>query len=61
MLFDWDDANRKHVARHDVTPEDCEAAMAGQIVTVPELHRATEPRWKTTGYVNDRRLEVIWT
>ena len=58
--FDWDDANRSHIARHDVAPEDCEAAMADSVLTVPGL-AGDEPRWKTTGLAKGRRLEVVWT
>jgi uncharacterized DUF497 family protein len=58
--FDWDEANRGHIARHRVLSEECEQALAAPIVTVPGLYTA-EPRWKTTGAVRGRRLEVIWT
>lgn len=61
MLFDWDDANRNHIARHGVTPEDCEEAIAQELLTVPEPDRTDEARWKTIGHVKDRRLDVIWT
>lgn len=26
MLFDWDAGNVKHIARHGITPEECEEA-----------------------------------
>jgi uncharacterized DUF497 family protein len=26
-MFDWDDANVDHLARHDVTPEEAEEAL----------------------------------
>jgi uncharacterized DUF497 family protein len=60
VAFDWDDANRNHIARHGVLPEDCERAMAEPVVTVPGLETG-EPRWKTTGMSKRRPLEVIWT
>jgi uncharacterized DUF497 family protein len=61
MEFEWDDANRAHIALHDVTPEDCEAAFASQLGTRPGNEMEEEPRWKTTGIVNNRRLEAVWT
>lgn len=27
MIFDWDDANRRHVARHNISPEEFEQVM----------------------------------
>jgi uncharacterized DUF497 family protein len=27
LEFDWDEANRKHIARHAVTPEEVEQAL----------------------------------
>lgn len=60
MQFHWDDANRNHIARHNVTPEDCEAAFEFLISTQPALG-VDEPRWKTVGIVSGRRLTVIWT
>ena len=60
MLFDWDRGNISHIARHGVTPRQCEAAMENAIVTVPG-NQSYEPRWKTTGVAEGSRLDVIWT
>jgi hypothetical protein len=30
LSFDWDDANRTHLARHDVTPEEAEQVLLGE-------------------------------
>lgn len=27
MIFEWDDANRDHIVRHDVTPEEVEQVL----------------------------------
>jgi uncharacterized DUF497 family protein len=27
MIFDWDDANRRHIARHNILPEEFEEVM----------------------------------
>ncbi len=29
MIFSWDDENREHIARHDVTPEEAEEVARG--------------------------------
>src|ERR1039458_7531400 len=29
LNFDWDDANRNHLARHDVTPQEAEEVLLG--------------------------------
>ena len=60
MTFDWDEANRSHIARHGVTPADCEEAIAAVIEIVPGID-SEEARWKTTGIAKGRRLEVVWT
>jgi uncharacterized DUF497 family protein len=60
LEFEWDDANRRHIASHGVTPEDCETAMSNAVGTVPG-RGAGELRWKTTGITGGRRLDVVWT
>jgi uncharacterized DUF497 family protein len=30
LFFDWDEANRDHLARHDVTPEEAEEVVLGE-------------------------------
>jgi len=54
------DANRHHIARYGVTAEDCLQAMSDPIETT-EQPEHDEPRWKTTGFVAGRQLEVVWT
>jgi uncharacterized DUF497 family protein len=61
MEFEWDDGNRKHIARHGVTEEtDCETAMLNCISTISDP-RGGEPRSESEGLVNKRRLIMIWT
>ena len=59
--FEWDDANRAHIARHGVTEADCETAMFNPIGETKEQPSYDEPRWKTDGLVAGRTLEVVWT
>jgi uncharacterized DUF497 family protein len=58
--FEWDKHNREHIARHDVTEQDCETAMLNPIATTPDPGHE-EQRWETEGVVSSRRLIVIWT
>jgi uncharacterized DUF497 family protein len=60
LKFEWDDANRRHIALHGVTPEDCETAMYNPVATVPG-RGGSEWRQRTTGITGGRRLDVIWT
>jgi uncharacterized DUF497 family protein len=60
LEFEWDNANRNHIAQHGVTSEQCELVMRHPVVTQPGRD-ATELRWKTTGFADGRRLEVVWT
>jgi uncharacterized DUF497 family protein len=61
MVFDWDGANRSHIARHGVTPEDCEAACQDLEAETIDWPSDVEPRWRTIGKIGDRRLMVFWT
>ena len=59
--FEWDDANRQHIARHGVTTEDCEHAISNAMV-IKEQPEYDEPRWKATGLAaGGRQLDVVWT
>ena len=39
LEFDWDDANRNHLARHDVTPQEAEEVVLGDPLDI-ELQTA---------------------
>jgi hypothetical protein len=39
LNFDWDDANRDHLARHDVTPQEAEEVVLGDPLDI-ELQTA---------------------
>ncbi len=34
LLFEWDEANRAHIARHDVTPKEAEEVILGRPLDV---------------------------
>jgi len=40
--FDWDDANKAHIARHGVTPEDVEQAFANHPLLMTDAGRALQ-------------------
>jgi len=59
--FNWDDANRGHMARHEVAPSDCEAAWNDPVATLDAGEVNGEKRWKTLGRSGERELIMIWT
>jgi uncharacterized DUF497 family protein len=61
VTFEWDDANRGHIERHNVDPSDCEIALNDPAAKTAGPQAGTEKRWRTIGHVNKRRLIVIWT
>ncbi len=63
VMFDWDDANVGHVARHGVTPLEVEQAFANQpmaVLTVQE--RRGEERVLCAGLSDaGRALQFVYT
>lgn len=65
LIFEWDEANKKHVAKHKVTPEEAEQAIVGKPLDI-ELQRAEEAddeeRLLQLGEtVNGRILQIVTT
>ena len=65
MIFDWDDANRDHLARHEVTPQEAEEVVLGDPLDI-ELQTAEgsggEERILHVGETrNGRILELVST
>jgi hypothetical protein len=44
MEFDWDAANREHIARHRITPEGCEEAYRNGPLVIEHQRRRRERR-----------------
>ena len=44
MAFDWDAANVGHIARHGVTPEECEEAYGNGPIVIERQKRKHERR-----------------
>ena len=60
--FDWDFHNRKHVARHRVTPEEAEQALRNDPLVVQFQEDAVEERMLCLGQTNrGRLLAVVYT
>ena len=55
--FDWDDANRDHLARHRVTPEEAEQAILDSHAILLEIESAGgEERAKAVGMTSRGRV-----
>jgi hypothetical protein len=49
-LFDWDDANIRHIAEHDVNPEEAEEVVLGHPLEIGfEKSAYGENRWSYVG------------
>ena len=56
MIFDWDAANSGHVARHGVTPDECEEAYRNGPMVIEHQRRRHERRRLCLGETNRGRL-----
>lgn len=61
--FDWDDANTSHIARHGVTPEEVEQALANSPLVVLAVQKHDkEERVLCAGITNaGRALQFVYT
>jgi uncharacterized protein len=59
MEFDWDSENRKHVARHAITPEEAEEAAVIEPLEALIQHRESEQRVLCLGRTRTGRLLTI--
>ena len=61
-MFDWDDANVRHIARHGVSPEEAEQVLLNQPLDLDEQLRNHERRILHLGETNSGRiLNVVAT
>ncbi len=56
MEFDWDAANLEHIARHGISPEECEQAYRNGPVVIEQQIRKGEGRQLCLGETSDGRL-----
>lgn len=63
MEFDWDDDNRKHLARHRVSPQEAESAILDEDAVLLEIEsEQSEERIKALGMTAAGRiLAVVFT
>jgi uncharacterized DUF497 family protein len=62
LVFDWDEANVAHVARHNVTPEEVEQALASDPMYLDADVVEAEDRYTGAGHTNLLRvLVLVWT
>jgi uncharacterized DUF497 family protein len=60
--FDWDVFNVRHVAAHDVMPQEVEESVRGRHVIIPAEPKGGEKRWKLLGKTaSGRYLVVVFT
>ena len=61
--FDWDDANTEHIARHGVTPEEVEQALANDpLIMLAIQRRSGEERVLCAGLTDENRaLQIVYT
>jgi len=59
MSFDWDQANRGHIARHGVTPVEAEQVISGASLPIGTEERSGEERHTELGETAAGRLLVV--
>jgi uncharacterized DUF497 family protein len=60
-MFDWDDANRKHVAEHDVEPYEAEEVIANDPLDLEVQFANGEERVLQIAETNALRILVVVT
>jgi uncharacterized DUF497 family protein len=60
-IFDWDEANRKHLADHGVTPSEAEEVVTNDPLDLEEQFRNGEERLMQIGETNAMRILVVVT
>ena len=62
LVFDWDEENKAHVARHNVTPEEVEQVFANDPMDLGAEVVDGEERYTGVGQTNRLRVRVLaWT
>jgi uncharacterized DUF497 family protein len=56
VMFDWDAANVEHIARHGITPEECEEAYRSGPMVIERQRRKHERRRLCLGETRRGRL-----
>ena len=62
LIFDWDEANVAHIARHGVRPREVEQVFANDPMDLGAETVDGEERYTTVGHTNRLRVLVLaWT
>jgi uncharacterized DUF497 family protein len=61
LIFDWDDANRRHIARHDVLPEEAEQVIRNKPIDIEGQERKGEKRIMQLGHTDAGRILLVIT
>ena len=62
LRFEWDVHNVRHVALHDVSPEEVEQTTRHRHIIIPAAPQRGEKRWKLLGRTDaERYLVVVFT
>lgn len=62
LLFDWDQNNTKHIARHGLTPAEAEEVIGGRPIVLEAQFRNGERRVLCAGPTrNGRAIAVVYT
>jgi uncharacterized DUF497 family protein len=61
MIFDWDEHNIAHIARHDVLPAEAEQVIANQPLELFEELRSGEQRLRQVGTTDTGRILLVVT
>ena len=62
LVFDWDDANVAHVARHNITRDEVEQVFANDPIDLGADIVDGEERYTSVGQTNRLRVLVVaWT
>jgi uncharacterized protein len=59
IRFDWDEANMGHVARHGVTPEEAQEALANDPLEVGSKYVNEEERFRSVGRTDSERWLLV--
>lgn len=59
LEFEWDDANRNHLARHEISPEEAEQAVTIDPLDADVQQHASEPRILCFGRTKSGRLLTV--
>jgi uncharacterized DUF497 family protein len=60
-MFDWDDENRAHIARHGISPEEAEQVLANDPLDGGVQDYEGEDRFVEIGMTDAMRLLVVIT